>query len=211
MLLLTLAFVYCVMYFIGHSTEHTGGMSMVLIKLRSLLLAGVIGLAAVFILLGLLGGTSVVLAKEQDLTGRANLAQMAQAPSQEFALVATVYFSPAPTLVTDLAGNVIGLGGHTGEVRCWATCNKKTQLDLLADGYEYQFKTLQALDPEARRMVVAGKGTIYSDHQKATFLFTATFEDNGDGTVAVTYVASSPDASFVIPKAPGTFEIASRP
>jgi hypothetical protein len=65
--------------------------------------------------------------------------------------------------------------------------------------YQYKFKTWQAHDLDARRLVVAGSGTILNGDQKERFLFTATIQDNRDGTLAVTYVASRPDASFIIP------------
>ena len=59
-------------------------------------------------------------------------------------------------------------------------------------------------------LLVGGKGTVSNDGQKERFLFTATFENNRDGTVAVRYEASRPDASFVIPRVPGRFEISRR-
>ncbi|HEX6383761.1 MAG TPA: hypothetical protein VF177_03725 [Anaerolineae bacterium] len=187
------------------------------IKIQSLSLAVVIGLAAVFLSLELLGMTSAVLAQEpqeQELTGYVNLEPGMQPLPQIRHIV--VFTDPSLHVVLDLAGNAIGEGVHIGAVSCRGdNCNKKTQLDLLVGsdrvGYEYQFKTLLALDPEERRSVVAGTGTIYSGRQKARFLFTATFQDNRDGTVSVTYVASRPDASFLIPMSPGTFEITSRP
>jgi hypothetical protein len=127
-----------------------------------------------------------------------------------------VLTDPALHVVQDLGGIAIGEGQHTGEVWCRENnCNKKTRLDLLVGpdrvGYEYQFKSLQALDPEARRSVVAGTGTAYMGRERVSFLFTATFEDNRDGTIKVTYVASRPEASFIIPRSPGIFGIASRP
>lgn len=124
-----------------------------------------------------------------------------------------------PTEVTDLSGNFVGQGVHVGEVRCKnGHCNKRIQLDLslsqpLTDvvTLEYRFTTLQALVPEDGRAVVSGTGTIFSRSQQERFLFTATFQDNGDGTVWVRYEASRPDASFIIPRAPGSFEITGQP
>lgn len=185
------------------------------IKVQFLSLTLFIGLAAVFILLGLLGSTSVVLAKGQELTVAANLESRMQPLLQLSHSV--VFTDPAVIKVQDLFGNV-GEGIHTGEVRCTGgdNCNKKTQLQFTSSFTDvgvlsYQFKTLQALDPERRRSVVAGTGTIYNNGQRERFLFTATFDDNRDGTIAVTYVASRPDASFMIPRSPGTFWITSRP
>ncbi len=187
------------------------------IKIQSLSLAVVIGLGAVFLSLDLLGTTATVLAQEpqeQALTAPPNLEPRMQPLPQIVHVV--VFTDPANHVVQDLAGNSIGEGVHIGEVRCKGdNCNHKTQLDLLVGseriGYEYQFKTLLMLDPEGRRSVVTGIGSLYSGPQKERFSFTATFEDNGDGTVFVTYIASRPDASFIIPSSPGTFGIFSKP
>lgn len=188
------------------------------IKMQSLSLAVVIGLAAVFLSLELLGMTSAALAQEpqeHELIGHLFQEPGVQPVPQ---IAHSVFFTdPALHTVRDLAGKVVGQGVHTGEVRCRGdNCNKKIQLDLHVGsdrvGYEFHFKTLEALDPEERRSVVAGTGTIYkSSFERARFLFTATFEDNRDGTVSVTYVAPRPDASFTIPALPGIFEIISRP
>jgi hypothetical protein len=67
-----------------------------------------------------------------------------------------------------------------------------------------------ALDPEEESVVVKGRGEISGRGQKERFSFTATFRNNGDGTVFVAYVASAPDASFTISSAPGSFDISSR-
>ena len=114
--------------------------------------------------------------------------------------------------ITDLSGNVVGEGQHEGKVRCSgnSNCSQATQLQLNGIEYEYKFKARQALDPDERRAVVEGTGTIVRDDKKERFLFTATFEDNRDGTVRVRYEASRPDASFRVPKSPGTFGIYSR-
>lgn len=186
-------------------------------RIRFLSLAVVIGLAALCLALELLWGNSVVLAHESQEQERAeyfNLVPEIQAPPQ---VVHTIYYTdPGFHVVLNLAGNPVGEGVHVGEVSCRdENCNKKTQLELLVGSerisFEYQFKTLQALDPEARRSVVAGRGTLHNGVRRERFLFTATFEDNRDGTVSVTYVASRPDASFIIPGLPGRFEITSRP
>lgn len=187
------------------------------IKIRSLSLAVVIGLAVVFLSLDL-WGTESVLAQEpqkQTLTGPPNLELAPRMQPLPQIVHVVVFTDPANHAVLDLAGNSIGEGVHLGEVRCKGdNCNHKTQLDLLVGseriGYEFQFKTLLTLDIEGRRSVVAGIGTI-SGPQKERFSFTATFEDNRDGTVSVTYIASRPDASFIIPSSPGTFGIFSKP
>ncbi len=184
------------------------------IKIWSYFLAVMGGLAAVLISIGLLG-LSPALAHEGELSGPVRQAAPEQPPPVNIVSV-VVFTDPAIIDVEDLSGEVIGEGVHLGEVRCNGDkCSQKTQLQFtpfFTDPavYEYKFTTRQALDPEAERVVVAGKGTISSNGQKERFLFTATFENNRDGTVSVTYVASRPDASFMIPKSPGTFAIFSR-
>jgi hypothetical protein len=168
------------------------------------------GCAAFVIAVGLLGTTSTALAQAQRLTGITQLA-----PADEFVLL-VVFADPAPTEVTDLSGNVIGEAEHLGVVRCNGShCNQKTQLQLLSPApptlVEYRFKDRVALDPVAERAVVAGTGVIASDSGKEKFAFTATFQNNGDGTVSVTYEASRPDASFILSNAPGTFTLFTRP
>jgi hypothetical protein len=126
-------------------------------------------------------------------------------------------FDTAEVAITDLSGTAIGEGLHSGEERCINdNCFKKTQLQLNQPltglvTIEYRFETLQALVPDESRVVVTGTGTINSINQKEKFQFTAVIQDNMDGTLSVTYVASRPDASLMIPNAPGTFEITSRP
>lgn len=184
------------------------------VRILPLSLMVIITLAAVSLSLDLLGTSSAVLAqelREQEPGGPVNLEpRMQQQPPQLVTVL--VFTDPAAHVVEDLAGNAIGQGVHIGESRCRGdNCNKKTKLDLLIGSdrveFQYQFKTLQAIDPEARRLVVSGRGTISSDPRKETFLFTATIQDNMDGTMKVTYVSSRPDASFLIPKSPGTFDI----
>jgi hypothetical protein len=103
-------------------------------------------------------------------------------PDYTFTVVLT---DPVPIQITDLSGNVVGEGVSEGELR-------------------------QAFDLEAERVVVAGTGTKSSDRSKERFSFTATFRNNRDGTLSVTYAASRPDASFVVPEVPGTFEVRTR-
>lgn len=183
------------------------------IKIWSYLLAVMGGLAAVLISIGLLG-LSPALAHEGELTGPVRQAapEQPQQPVDDFVFF-VVFTDPAVIEITDLSGNVVGEGTHEGSVRCNRDkCSQKTQLQFtpfFTDPavYEYKFSTRQALDLVAESVVVAGKGTISSNGQKERFLFTATFENNGDGTVSATYVASRPDASFMIPRSPATFRI----
>ncbi len=170
------------------------------IKIGSSLSAVMIGLAVALISLGALGMMSPAPAQEPDLEINVPVAQ-APGPAISFVVVFT---DPAIIDIQDLEGGVIGEGTHTGKMRCSNKCSQKTQLQLNGDVYEYQFKTRQDLDPVGRRAVVAGTGTINSNGQKERFLFTATFQDNRDGTIRVTYVASRPDASFILPESPGT-------
>jgi hypothetical protein len=119
--------------------------------------------------------------------------------------------------IMGLSGNVVGEGIHGREIRC--NRNKCSQQTVLSFGlpltdpivYEYKFTTRQVLDPEEERVVVSGKGRITSRGQKERFSFTATFQNNKDGTVWVRYEASRPDASFIIPRSPGTFQFSRRP
>ena len=117
--------------------------------------------------------------------------------------------------VLDQSGNGIGQGEHTGTVRCYdGNCGQKTELQMSSDPdttYTYKFKDLLALDPTAERAVVGGTGVISNASGKEKFAFSAVFENNGDGSLRVTYFASRPDASFVIPNAPGTFTLVDRP
>ena len=185
-------------------------------KIQSLLLAVGIGLAAVFIWLGFSGMTSSVLAQGSEPEGAV---PESRAPSDDVIIVVFTDPFPANVEIMDLSGNVIGEGRHSGEVRCNGnSCNHKSLLQftvpltdpLSLTEYEYKFTTRQAFDPVEERAVVAGVGTISSRGQKERFSFIATFQHNGDGTVSVTYVASRPDASFIIPRSPGMFTILSR-
>lgn len=185
-----------------------------LIKIRYIVLAVFIGLGAVFVSLGLLGETPVVLAEGQALTEPAP--NMQPPPSDDDPFTFCVYFTdPVSIPITDLSGNVIGEGTHEGMARCNGNvCNQKTELQFtipLTDRvYTYKFSTRLDLDPEAKTAIVAGTGKISSRGQKERFSFTATFQDNGDGTVSATYEASRPDASFIVPRSPSTFAISSR-
>jgi hypothetical protein len=189
---------------------------MVTKKLRFLLLAVTTGFAAVLIWMVLIEVSSA-LALEGAGTGPVRLDQpvQQQPPPQEDFIVTVVFTDPASIEIKDLSGSVIGEGEHVGEVRCnFSNCNQKTQLSLTSQltsaEYEYRFTTRQALDPEARILVVAGSGKISNGNQKQKFQFTATFHDNGDGTVSARYEASRPEASFIIPNSRGSFLISRR-
>jgi hypothetical protein len=139
-------------------------------------------------------------------------------PDYTFTVVLT---DPVPIQITDLSGNVVGEGVSEGELRCNGdNCTKSIDLNVQLfnppvgepSSYllEYKFSSRQAFDLEAERVVVAGTGTKSSDRSKERFSFTATFRNNRDGTLSVTYAASRPDASFVVPEVPGTFEVRTR-
>ena len=106
-----------------------------------------------------------------------------------------------------------GEGVHVGELRCVGdNCNQKIEFEPVtpqpttdAVVYEYKFKSRQAFDLEEDTVVVSGAGTISSGGPKIRFSFTGVFQNNGDGTVEVVYTASTPDASFFFPAAPGSF------
>ena len=170
------------------------------IKISSFLSAVMIGLTAALISLGALGMMSPALAQEPDLAIDVPVAQVS--PQDLYAVV--VFTDPAIIDIQDLQGVVIGEGTHMGKVRCSHNCSQKTQLQLNGVAYEYQFKTRQVVDPEQRRIIVAGTGTIDSNGRKGRFSFTATFQDNEDGTIRLTYETSRPDASFIVPNSAGT-------
>lgn len=165
-------------------------------KERALLLVS-IGLTMIIIFFGPLGMT----------------ASVGAAPD----IIHVTFTDASPTPYTDLIGNVLGAGVHVGELRCVGDiCNQKIEFEPVSLQtstdtvvYEYKFKSGHAFDPEAERVVVAGTGTILSSGPKIKFSFTGVFENNGDGTVQVTYLASAPEASFSFPAAPGTFSILS--
>lgn len=187
-------------------------------KIGSFLLAVMIGLATVLISLGVLGMMSPALALEQAGTKPMHLDPPAQPPPpNDDDLVFIAFFTDDVSIdIMDLSGNPIGEGEHGGMARCNRNnCSQKTHLSLdaplmVSPEYEYRFTSRQVIDPEEKIVIVAGTGTKSSRSQKERFSFVATFEDNEDDTVKVTYEASIPDASFIVPEAPGTFEIESR-
>lgn len=185
-------------------------------KLWSLLLAVAISVIAVVISIGLLE-ISPALALERAGTEPMYLDLLAQSPPPDHLQFVAVFADDLPVQITDLGGNVVGEGEHGGRVKCnSASCSQQTYLRFDTapaepSMYEYRFATRLAIDPVAEVVIVGGTGTISSNGQKERFSFTATFQNNGDGTVSVSYVASRPDASFIVPEAPGTFGIFSRP
>lgn len=124
-----------------------------------------------------------------------------------------VYFqaSETPVAITDPGGALVGEGSHRGQLLCNNRCSHQTQLEVNGIAYQYRFEVRQALDPDAGVVVVSGRGTLSDGGQKERFSFTATVEDNRDGTVWVRYDASRPDASFVVPETPGIFALFSKP
>jgi hypothetical protein len=136
-------------------------------------------------------------------------------PADDFDIA--IYFTlPLSVQVTDLGGNFVGEGVHVGAVKCVGDrCRHQTYLgfDIYSEEPtvdKYTFDTRLALDPEEESVVVKSRGEISGRSQKERFSFTATFRNNGDGTVFAAYVASRPDASFTISSAPGSFDISSR-
>lgn len=177
---------------------------------RYILLALISGLAAVLIWTGLLGASTA-----QAQQSQSTFAQQELAIGPTGLIFTASFTDPSELSILDPSGNAVGKGTKLGEVKCnISVCNHKidVHIDLTTDSavLEYKFRTRQALDLESRRAVVEGTGTIGSDGMKEGFLFTATFQDNRDGTVSATYEASRPDASFMIPNAPGSFLIRSR-
>jgi hypothetical protein len=178
-------------------------------KGRLFLLALVIALATVLISQGTLRMMSPALALERAGTELVRLDPPAQ-PKEALYFIA--FFTADLTIqILDLSGKIIGEGEHGGEVKCNRNnCNQATRLQLNDIEYKYKFTTRQALDPVAQRAVVEGMGTISSPGQKERFSFTATFQDNRDGTVLIRYGASRSDASFILPRAPGRLEFRAR-
>jgi hypothetical protein len=131
-------------------------------------------------------------------------------------MILVAFTDTSPIQYADLSGNVLGEGVHVGELRCVGeNCNQKIEFEPVSPQpttgtlVEYKFKSRQAFDPVAERVVVSGTGTLFNGGLKTRFSFTGVFENNGDGTIKVTYIASTPEASFFIPAAPGALSILS--
>lgn len=187
---------------------------MVFNRLASLLRAVAIGFVAVVVL-----GVAAIppaLALEGAGSEAAYLDRLAQAQVLDDFYFVALFADDAAVQMTDVGGNAIGEGLHGGRVLCnHSVCSWQTYLRLHADSaepavYEYKFKIRQAIDPVAERVFVEGNGTISDHGQKERFSFSAIFQNNRDGTIWIRYEASRPDASFIVPNAPGTFGIFSR-
>lgn len=187
-------------------------------KIRILLSAIFIALVAVFGVVWLLGSTATALAQGQELEGMQSLVQPPP-PNDDDLLFIAFFTEELEIEITDLAGNIVGEGVHSGRLRCNRdNCSQKTAIkmtvvftDPAVSMVEYKFSTRQALHPEEERAVVAGVGTLVNDAgKKAKFSFSATVQNNRDGTLYVAYVASRPEASLIVPRSAGTMEIRSR-
>lgn len=190
---------------------------MQLTKVRSLLLIAICSFGTMLVLIGMLG-TSHALAHGVKSAESVNPLPLPQPPSDNW-VVTVVFTDPTPIDIMDLSGEIVGKGVHEGSVQCKGnSCSKEIQLTYTIPltepwpmfSIEYKFTTRQAIDPTAERVVVAGVGTISGHGQKERFSFTATMQNNRDGTIWVRYDASRPDASFVVPSSPGTFAISPR-
>lgn len=173
---------------------------------RYIFLAMISSLVTVLIWTGLLGVSRV----------QAQPWQAQPPPPNDEDLQFIAFFTDELTIqISDLGGNIVGEGTHLGRVLCpGSNCSQKTSLDFslnfaIPTQIDYKFKELLALDPEAERAVVAGVGAIKSDHMNEKFSFSAVLQNNGDGTISVTYVASRPDASVAL-RSPGSFVISRR-
>lgn len=183
-----------------------------LLKKSNFLSLKSLSLTMALILFGLIGMTTQVHAHRNAVSDQMDL-NMQMQTTPEIVLVS--FQDNNPTLYTDLSGNAIGEGVLGGELLCVGEiCNQKIAFEpILTEStantlvYQYKFKSLTAFDPQAERVVVSGTGTIFNDGLKTKFSFTGVFENNGDGTVHVTFQASTPDASFIFSAVPGTFTI----
>lgn len=189
-----------------------------LFKIPVVLVTAVFGLTAAFILQAFLGMNTAVLAQpSSDIAPPAYVPLRLPLQQQhDFIFFGVVFTDPALLGITDLAGTPVGTARHTGEVRCKDdNCQGRVELVVFNSTgsvyYTYRMKHSVALNPETRRSVVEGTGTIFGGMQKERFRFTATYEDKGDGTLLVRYEASRADASFLIADAPGRVTFMSRP
>lgn len=179
-----------------------------------LLLSLIIGLAAAFILTGLLE-VSTARAEQQV---EVQLQPLPPPPPKDDHLQFIAFFTDDLSIeISDLSGNVVAEGTQLGEVICnGAKCYHKidvvlTLADVIAAPYTivYRFADRVAVDLEAERIIVEGTATAGSDAQKEKFRFTAVFKNNFDGTVTATYVSPRPELSFII-TAPGSMRFYSR-
>jgi hypothetical protein len=179
-------------------------------KIQLIVFAGAITLFVVLFLTAV-GTADPAAARGLDQTGSINGEASANDPLPSLSIV---IMGPGGSgvAIKDLAGEDLGEGLHSGKVKCNTMhCSQKVTVILNAGQVNeteivYRFSTRQAFDPAVELAVIAGTGTINSATPREHFAFTATFQDNDDGTIAATYVASRPDASFYIPRTPGIFE-----
>ena len=193
---------------------------MIFRKILLIVLAVIIAFAALFTMLDVFGKAAPAAASGQErAAARAEEpAQRAKPTADPILDVAVVTTGDIENLVqiTDLSGAILGEGLHIGRVKCTGdNCSQRMTIELIeliepgyeGKSYEYKFSSRLAISEEDRRVVVGGVGTLTSGQQKERFTFTATFEDNRDGSFASTYVGSRPDVSFIIPRTRGSFVI----
>lgn len=123
---------------------------MQLIKVRFFLLAVMMGMAALFISIGLLGLASPALAQEREPEPalKVPVAQPSSDDDWDFVIVFT---DPAKIQITDLAGTPVGEAVHRGSIGCDGNnCSQATHLkyrvpltdpDYYDSEYEYKFTT----------------------------------------------------------------------
>lgn len=184
------------------------------IKILPILLAAVFSLAALVAMLGVLGAAPV-LAQDQSGTDPMSSDRLYQPPppdDDDFDF--TIVFTDPPfILITDLSGIIVGEGTHEGEARCsGGICSQSTQLTIsccLTDTWyiEYNYSILRSVNLEEESVVMEGMGTINRSGQSKRFSFTATFRNISDGKIYARYDASLPEASVILPSAPGIFEL----
>lgn len=152
--------------------------------------------AVILFLMGMLD-VSPAFAKEQMEN-----VYVQQQPLPDDGLSFIVYFTEELTTISNLSGIVIGDGVHEGVFACINDrCLQKTYLSftnpmIAAAEFEYRFTNRLVFDPTTGLAIVGGTGTIRVDGKKEKFEFTATIQDNADGTLSVRYLSSRPDASF---------------
>lgn len=181
-----------------------------------IVLALIVGLSAAALWIGLLG-IAPARAEQGATVGDLRQPPPPPPPNDDDLQFIAFFTDELPVQISDLSGNIVAEGRHSGEARCSrSSCNHKAEMVLLQSGsyptpyqIEYRFTDRLALDPEASRAILAGTGTVGSDGQKLRFRFTATIQDNRDGSLTVRYEASVPDASFIV-SSRGSMSIFSR-
>jgi hypothetical protein len=178
-------------------------------KIKLLLLPVVLSFAGVLLLLGLITASSAF-AHEQE--GATFSVQLAPEPVTQVSFTLTPTKNTVSVTMTSLTGEPIGTGTQEGKVRCHGdNCNQKINISYIPlSSYvtgtlyiEYKFTSSQFSDPVAKRLVVDCTGSISEGGPKQRFSCTASFSDNGDGTITAIYAASREDASLIVPNYPG--------